>query len=120
MAEEALDECCERIAEIFRALGHPLRLKIVRELAESPRNVNWLHEKLGGSQANISKHLAVLRDHSIVSRNRQGVENIYELVSEETLELCGCAFNCIRSQIKNEVDLMDKFEGAKQIFDNKG
>ncbi len=116
MAGKALEECYERVAEIFRALGHPLRLKIVRELAASPRNVNWLHERLGGSQANISKHLAVLRDHSIVSRNRQGTENIYKLVSEETLELCGCAFDCIRAQIKNEVALMDKFEASEQIF----
>ncbi len=116
VADKQPEKYFDKIASIFRALSHPLRLKIVRELSEQPRNVSWLHEKLGGSQANISKHLGILLEHSIVSRNKEGMENIYKLTGEETLELCCCAFKCIKSQIESDLDILNSIEENEEVF----
>ena len=52
------DRALLHVAEYFRALSEPLRLKILNTLGDKPHNVGELTELLECSQANVSKHLA--------------------------------------------------------------
>ncbi len=113
---ELSDALCKRIAGLFRALAHPTRIKIVRQLRETSCNVNTLHQKFGGSQANISKHLGVLLDSSLVTRRREGVENIYELVNQQALQLCCCALRCIKNRLDDEVELFEQLGSVDDLF----
>ena len=58
----------EQIAETFKLFSDATRLSILQALREGPRPVNDIVEELGTSQANISKHLKLLYDGGLLSR----------------------------------------------------
>ncbi len=82
----------ELIAERFRALGEPMRLRILERLFRSPASVGEILTAVGGTQANVSKHLAVLHAGGLVDRSRQGLRTIYA-IADPTLERI-CAVVC--------------------------
>lgn len=79
--------CCHRMAPIFRALGNPTRLGILRRAMEGPLCVSELQDELGCSQPNISQHLAVLRDRGVVIPEREGNRVCYRLADERIAQL---------------------------------
>ncbi len=82
--------------KIFKALGDPLRLKILELLPSAPSlrsfrhgcNVNQLVEKLKGTQPNISHHLKILREAGIVCQEKVK-NNIYYYKNNEALRQAG-------------------------------
>jgi ArsR family transcriptional regulator len=67
-----------REAEIFKALGHPIRLKIVYGLLKvGGCNVKNMQECLGLHQATVSQHLIHLKTRGIIQSDRQGLEMVY-------------------------------------------
>ena len=81
-------EVVERIAERFRTLGEPARLRIVRELMDGERTVGQLVEATGLGQANASKHLKLLREHGFVGRRREGLFVHYSIANDDVYTLC--------------------------------
>lgn len=69
-------------AELFRALGSPVRLAILQELGRGPLSVSALSEKTGMSQPLVSQHLRVLRSAGAVSVEHSGRERINQLADE--------------------------------------
>jgi DNA-binding transcriptional ArsR family regulator len=67
------------VAEIFKALGHPARVTIVRELAEGERCVCDLVEKVGLGWSTVSRHLSVLREAGVVTDEKRGLQVFYRL-----------------------------------------
>lgn len=67
-------------AEVFKVLGHPIRLKIVAGLCARECNVKHIWECLGLPQATVSQHLALLKNKGIISGTRDGVEVRYSVV----------------------------------------
>ena len=70
-------------AELLRLLGHPLRLALLADLLKGPRCVTELHQLLDVRQANMSQHLAVLRQARIVDYHEEGNERCYYLSRPE-------------------------------------
>jgi DNA-binding transcriptional ArsR family regulator len=82
-------DAAELIARRFRALSDPTRLRILDQLrAREEASVGALTEALGGSQQNISKHLAALHAEGFVSRRKQGTSTLYRISDPGVLELC--------------------------------
>ena len=78
--EEIKKKDFTREAEIFKALGHPIRLKIVYGLLRvGGCNVKNMQECLGLHQATVSQHLIHLKSRGIISSTRQGLEMIYRV-----------------------------------------
>jgi len=78
-------------AEAFKALGHPLRVKIVDILATGERCVCELFQALNVSQPSISQHLNVMRGAGVVRCQKRGANVYYRLaapVFSEMLRLC--------------------------------
>lgn len=69
----------ENPAAVFKALGHPERLRVVRTLAGGPRRVCELHEACPSDLSTLSKHLAVLRRTGVLATERRGREIWYSL-----------------------------------------
>jgi|GEM_PF-438378 len=69
----------EEMAELFKALGHPDRVRLVEELSGEEKDVNTLCESLGVKQARVSQHLAVLRASHVVEDRREGRHVLYRL-----------------------------------------
>jgi ArsR family transcriptional regulator len=69
----ALETDDERLVEVFRALGHPARLRIVRVLMQRERCVcGELVDELPLAQATVSQHLKVLKEAGIVIGEIEG------------------------------------------------
>ena len=84
MAMIAPDPDVERVelapaAALFRSLGDPARLMIVRRLAGGPARVTDLVSALGLAQSTVSKHLACLRDCGLVSSEPSGRASVFRL-----------------------------------------
>ncbi|MFI0982093.1 ArsR/SmtB family transcription factor [Streptomyces sp. NPDC021093] len=75
-------------AALLKALGHPVRLGIMRTLAERPETCACdFTEFFTVSQPTISQHLKVLREAGLVSSRRRGVQICYSVVPETVAEL---------------------------------
>jgi DNA-binding transcriptional ArsR family regulator len=72
------DDLVELIAERFRALSEPTRIKLLDRLREGEATVLELTELTGTTQQNVSKHLGVLQRAAIVARRKQGNFAHYE------------------------------------------
>ena len=78
-----------RESEILKVLGHPVRLKIVAGLMSQSCNVKKIWECLGLPQATVSQHLALLKNKSIISGRREGVEVFYQVTCPEAQKVVG-------------------------------
>lgn len=87
-------ELFEKKAQILKALGHPVRLCIVRELAlQGESNVMNMQNCLDKvPQSTISQHLSILKTAGIIKGQRKGVEVIYSLEDETVKELIKIMF----------------------------
>jgi DNA-binding transcriptional ArsR family regulator len=97
----------ELIAERFRLLSEPMRVRALdqlRELGEAA--VGDLASSLGTSQQNISKHLGALHAAGIVSRRRDGNRVIYAIADETVLEICEAVCGSLERQAGELSDLL--------------
>lgn len=70
----------EKAAEILKAISHPIRLSIIKELSDSERlSVTEIHEFLNIEQAAASHHLGILRDKGVLTAKREGKSIFYSL-----------------------------------------
>ncbi len=72
-------------AEILKALGHPVRLKIVVGILCEGCNVNGVVERLQIPQSTVSQHLAVLRNKGIITAHKVGVSTCYKVENDFVL-----------------------------------
>ncbi len=78
----------ELIAERFRVLGEPMRIRLLDALREGPATVQELQVTTGASQQNVSKHLGVLLHGGLVRRRKAGNFAIYEIADPGVFDLC--------------------------------
>lgn len=86
----------ELLSLVFRGLAEPTRLAIMLELAEGERRVTDLVEKIGMSQANVSGHLACLRDCGLVEGEPRGRQVFYRIGSAEVVGVIRAAEKVLR------------------------
>ena len=70
----------ELIAQRFRVIGEPMRIRLLDHLRSGPASVGELSEALGATQQNVSKHLGVLLQAGIVAREKRGNHAVYSMV----------------------------------------
>lgn len=97
--EEMSDEALMMIANRFRVLSDPMRLKILHTLADREMNVTELVEATGGGQANVSKHLGLMMDAEIVARRKDGLNSYYKIADETIFELCDVVCARLKTQL---------------------
>ncbi|HMM79045.1 MAG TPA: metalloregulator ArsR/SmtB family transcription factor [Pyrinomonadaceae bacterium] len=71
----------DALCSLFLSLSDPTRLRLLRLLAAYERSVGYLAEQLGESQPKVSRHLAFLREHDVVTTRRDG-KHIYYRINE--------------------------------------
>lgn len=78
----------EKYAEIFKALAHPIRLKIVCGLAKKDEcNVSIMVEKLGVPQPLVSQHLNILKNAGIITGYKKGTQICYRITDDATRKI---------------------------------
>jgi DNA-binding transcriptional ArsR family regulator len=94
---EPLDEL---IAQRFRVLGEPMRIKLLDQLRDGDATVGELQEALGASQQNVSKHLGILHSAGMVSRTKHGNHARYAIADPSVFELCDQICGGVRRQLQ--------------------
>ena len=84
LSAASLDELADR----FKALAEPNRLAMLSALHGGERSVSELVRETGLGQANVSKHLDVLRRFGFVDRRKDGLNAYYRLVDPEVFRIC--------------------------------
>jgi DNA-binding transcriptional ArsR family regulator len=95
----------ELIAQRFRVIGEPMRIRLLDHLRAGPATVSDLGDALETSQQNVSKHLGVLLQAGIVSREKRGNHAIYSIADPSVFELCEQVCGGLRRRI-------DELEGV--------
>ena len=86
------------IAQRFRVIGEPMRIRLLDALRDGPLTVNELTEALGASQQNVSKHVGVLAQAGIVAREKDGTRVRCSIADESIFELCELVCGGLRRQ----------------------
>ena len=73
----------KELAEIFKVVAHPDRIRLIEELSQGEIDVNGLAERLDLSGPRVSQHLNQLRVHRIVEERRDGRRHFYSLLQPE-------------------------------------
>lgn len=89
----------EVIAERFRVLGEPMRIRILDHLRAGPRTVGELAEALGAGQQNVSKHIGVLSRAGLVTREKDGNSVRCRIADESVLRLCEQVCGGVQRQV---------------------
>lgn len=90
------------IADRFKALAEPMRLRILNALRGGERTVSELVTITGAGQANVSKHLGLLHRHRIVGRRKDGLNVYYRITDPAIFEICELMCTSLESEL--EVD----------------
>ncbi len=101
----------ELIARRFAVLGDPTRLRLLNLVhARGEASVGELVDAVGGSQANVSKHLGVLLRERMVSRRRDGSRAIYRISDPALMELCDQVCASVRDGLRELNEMIDSIE----------
>src|SRR5687768_11383710 len=87
------------IAQRFRVIGEPMRIRLLDTLREGPMTINELTEALGASQQNVSKHVSVLAQAGIVTREKDGNRVRCSIADDTIFELCELVCGGLRQQV---------------------
>lgn len=94
-------------ADFFKALSHPLRIRILELLADGDKNVNELQTLIGSEGSAVSQQLMVLRSKNIVIGNKDGNKVVYTLRDPMILELLEVAKKIFSNQLINTINILD-------------
>lgn len=93
-------------AEFFKALAHPMRIRILEVLSEGERNVNELQMILGSEGSAVSQQLAVLRAKNLVNTVKEGTTVIYSLRDPLIKDLLAVARQIFDNHLVESISLL--------------
>jgi DNA-binding transcriptional ArsR family regulator len=98
--EDMPNEALDQVAAYFQALSEPTRLQILNFLRDGERNVGELANLCGYTAANISRHLAMLAQYGLVSRESRGTSAYYRIADPSIYELCDMVCGNVARQVE--------------------
>ncbi|MFC1642461.1 ArsR/SmtB family transcription factor [Myxococcota bacterium] len=93
------DDVFRQQARVLRALANESRLKIVDRLSRGECSVGELTDLIGSDHSTVSKHLAVLRAHGVVSDRREGNVVYYTLLTPCVMDFFSCATQLLKERV---------------------
>src|SRR4030043_1645724 len=96
-------------AEISKILANPIRLAILHSLRDEEKSVNELTEILGISQSNLSQHLALMRQGSILKTRKQGTSIYYSVTNPKINQACDMVREVLIEQLRQRQELANSY-----------
>ena len=103
------DGSLEQVAAFFSAFAVPMRLKILNALRRGERSVGDLTTSIGGSQANVSKHLGVLAEKGLVEKTTRGTSAFYRITDPRIFQLCDLVCVQVGQRIARQSEIKRAF-----------
>jgi ArsR family transcriptional regulator len=100
------DKTLDLVAERFRLLGDPLRLRLLQTLERGEMSVADLVAATGANQANVSKHLQLLLRGGVVERRREGLFVYYRVRDARVFQLCDVVCGSLADHLSRELSLL--------------
>lgn len=98
-------------AELFRTLGHPVRVRVLELLQDGPRAVKDLLNEIDVEPSNLSQQLAVLRRSGLVSSSRDGVLVVYTLSTPDLADLLAAGRRILSTVLTDRDELLEQLRG---------
>jgi DNA-binding transcriptional ArsR family regulator len=98
----------EAVGDLFSALADPSRLAILYLLKEGPAFVSEIAEATGMKQSNLSKHLSVLYDVGLLTRQRMGNQIQYSIGDAMVFDLCTLVCRKLHKEAETQAQVMRK------------
>ncbi|MFD0889595.1 ArsR/SmtB family transcription factor [Streptosporangium algeriense] len=98
----------EAKAELFRLLGHPVRIRVLELLQDGPKPVRQLLAAIEVEPAGLSQHLAVLRRSGLVTAQREGGTVVYALAGGRVAGLLRAARELLTEKLTGQNELLDE------------
>lgn len=102
-------------ADFFKALAHPLRIRILELLSGGDKNVNELKGLLGSEGSAVSQQLTVLRNKNIVTGTKEGNQVIYSLRDPMIIELLNAAKQIFNNHLVDTISILDKMNEKQDL-----
>lgn len=106
-------------AEFFKALAHPLRIRILELLGEGDKNVNELQSLIGSEGSAVSQQLMVLRAKNIVLGTKDGNKVVYTLKDPLIIELLAVAKQIFNNHLVDTITMLDKLKEDHESAENE-
>ena len=104
------------IADFFKVLSEVSRLHIVCSLRSGPKNVTQIIEATSLGQANVSKHLKILAQAGVVTRNQKGINVYYQIANPFVFELCDLVCDSLSVQIQQQSEQLQQIKAIQKTF----
>jgi ArsR family transcriptional regulator len=101
-------------ADVFKAMGHPLRLAIAEALADGEACVCKLAEAVGAERSNVSRHLAVMVKAGALASRKQGLMVYYSLKTRCVLNFFTCVENLLREQLTANTRTLSRLKRSRR------
>lgn len=88
-----IENSCEEVSDLLRALSHPQRLMIMGHLSQGPKTVTELTERCEVSQSQLSQFLGRMKAEGLVKSERQGKYQYYAIHDERLTQLMAAIQN---------------------------
>lgn len=103
----------EAKAELFRLLGHPVRIRVLELLQDGPKPVRELLAEIEVEPTGLSQHLAVLRRSELVTARREGSTVVYALSGGDVAELLRAARQLLSAKLSGRHALLSELLRAE-------
>ncbi|QYO65336.1 ArsR/SmtB family transcription factor [Leptolyngbya sp. 7M] len=98
-------EALVMIAERFRVLGEPIRLRLINLLRDGEMSVTELTRAANTSQPNVSKHLRLLTDAGVLRRDQRGNTVFYSIADQSIFRLCEVVCDSLDEQLRTKASI---------------
>jgi len=98
MSEDAI----QQVSEVLKAMADPMRLRILHSLHDGELSVTSIIEVVSGSQANVSRHLSILRKAGLVDCRREGLNAFYRIIDPQVFTICESVCSAIGERLDRE------------------
>jgi Predicted transcriptional regulators len=95
-------------ADFFKALAHPLRIRILEILCEGDRSVNEIQNLLRSEGSTVSQQLAVLRNKNVVYGVKEGTTVVYSLRDPLIKDLLQVARQIFDNHLIDQIQLLEE------------
>ena len=103
---------CEAKAELFKALGHPVRIRVLELLASGELTMGELAEQTGVELSHLSQHVSTLRRAGVVDSRRVKTTVLCRLRDPQMAELLGVARRLISANLRQSQVLLAALDDA--------
>lgn len=106
-------------SEFFKALAHPMRIRILELLSEGNKNVNELQSILESEGSAVSQQLAVLRNKNVVNSIKDGTTVIYSLRDPLIKDLLLVTKEIFDNHLVDTISLLEDFRNESSLVNKE-